>query len=463
MPSAAHYDAIVIGAGQAGGPLAKDLAAAGRRTLLVEQDVVGGSCVNYGCTPTKTMIASARVAHLARRGPDYGIATGELAVDLAKVRERKRGIVKLFRESNEKGYAKAENLDLTYGAAAFADRHVIEIDPPDGPVHQAQADLIFINTGARPVIPPIDGLDDAGHLDSTSIQELDRAPAHLAIIGGGYIALEFGQMFRRFGSRVTIIERNGRLIHHEDEDISETMTAILEEDGIEVLCRSEVRKIAVGGKGGIHLAVQGPDSTSALDASHLLVAAGRRPNIDSLNLEAAGIKTDTGGSIEVDERLETNVAGVYALGDVKGGPAFTHISYDDYRVIRDNLLEGREASTARRILTYTIFTDPQLGRVGLSEAEARRRGLPIRVGKLPMSKAARALEVDETRGFMKAVVHAETGEILGASILGIDAGEVAAVVQTAMMGGLSHTRIRDAVYAHPTLAESLNSLFARLE
>lgn len=462
MPAAQHYDAIVIGAGQAGGPLSTALARAGRKTALIEREHVGGTCINEGCTPTKTMVASARVAYLARRAADYGVHTGPIAIDLRKVRQRKRDIVQSFRGGSRQRIEETEGVDLLDGEASFSGEKQIEVRLSSGETRTLTADLIFINTGARPSQPPIDGLDQVPTLNSTTIMELDEVPQHLLILGGGYIGLEFGQMFRRFGSEVTIVQRGDQLLGREDADVAEAVADVLRDDGIEVLLRTTTLS-AAHADGTITLTVRGPDGERTLTGSHLLVAAGRTPNTDRLNLEASGIETDTHGFIKANQRLETNVAGIYALGDVKGGPAFTHISYDDFRVVRTNLIENGSATIAERLVPYTVFIDPQMARVGLSESEARDLGRKFRVAKMPMSYVARALEVDESRGFMKAIVDAENEQILGFTILGIDGGEVMAQVQLAMMGKLPYTVLRDAIFAHPTLAESLNNLFSSFQ
>jgi pyruvate/2-oxoglutarate dehydrogenase complex dihydrolipoamide dehydrogenase (E3) component len=457
------YDAIILGAGQAGVPLASAWAKAGKRVALVERDAVGGTCVNRGCTPTKTMVASARVAYLAGRGADYGIHTGPVTVDMAKVRARKRDIVESFRSGSENRLETNENIDLIYGEGRFIGPNTVEVALNDGETCTLTADQIFINTGARPAVPKIDGLDTIPYLDSTSVMELDTVPTHLVILGGSYIALEFGQMFHRFGSRVTVLEKSKYLLGHEDTDVAEEMAKILREDGLEILLGVEATRVAKTEGGGVSLTVKTPDGEKTIAGSHLLVAVGRTPNTDRLNLAAAGVKTDSQGHIEVNERLETSAPHIWALGDVKGGPQFTHISYDDYRVLEANLLSGGHRTTTDRPIPYTVFTDPQLGRVGLTETEANTAGKRIKVAKLPMTSVARALETDETRGFMKAVVDAETGQILGAAILGVDGGEVMAVLEVAMLGKLPYTVLRDAVLAHPTLAESLNNLFMTLD
>jgi pyruvate/2-oxoglutarate dehydrogenase complex dihydrolipoamide dehydrogenase (E3) component len=461
MTPALHYGAVVIGSGQGGNPLAQVLAQSGRRTALVEREHVGGTCINEGCTPTKTMIASARVAYLDRRSAEYGIADDTVTVDMIRVRQRKRKIVESFRNGGERRLEKV-GVDLIRGEATFAAPKELEVRLSEGGTSRLSADTVFINVGARPSAPPIEGLDSVPTLNSTTIMELDEVPEHLLVLGGGYVGLEFAQMFRRFGSEVTIVQRGPQLLSREDADVAEAVAEVLRDDGVEVLLRTSALR-AGRGDGGIQLTVHTPEGECTLSGSHLLAATGRTPNTDTLNPEAAGVKTDERGYIKVDERLKTNVEGVWALGDVKGGPAFTHVSYDDFRIIRTNLLEGGDATTAGRLIPYTVFTDPQLGRVGLSEQDARDQGLDVHVAKMPMSHVTRALEVSEPRGMMKAVVDAGTGRILGAAVLGLEGGEITAMLQIAMTGGVPYTTLRDGIFAHPTLAESLNILFAGLE
>ncbi len=463
MTSAQHYDAVVIGSGQGGKPLSTTLAEAGYKTALVEREHVGGTCVNVGCTPTKTIVASAKVAYFDRRSADYGVHNGPVSVDMVEVRQRKRNIVESFRNGVRRTIQSTEGLDLLLGEARFISEKELEIQLNDGETVLLTADNVFINVGARPMDPPIEGLDNVPTLDSTSIMELGEVPEHLLVLGGGYVGLEFAQMFRRFGSEVTIVQRGEQLLAREDADVAEAVAEILREDGIEVLLETEALRAEQTDEGGVGLAVRTPDEERTLSGSHMLVAIGRPPNTDLLNLKAAGVETDKRGFVEVNERLETNVSGIYALGDAKGGPAFTHISYDDFRIISANLLEDGNASTADRLVPYTVFIDPQLGRVGLSEREAREGGRDVRVARMPMSHVARALEVDEPRGFMKAVVDAETDRVLGCAILGIEGGEIMSMIQIAMMGGVPYTTLRDGVFAHPTLAESLNKLFATVE
>lgn len=455
-----HYDAIIIGSGQGGNPLSTTLAKAGWKTALVERAYIGGTCINYGCTPTKTMFNSARVAYLARRAAEYGVHHGEVTVNMREVRERKQRIVEEFRESGLKGIQREKNLDLLTGTAKFIGPHDIEVQLNDGGARTLTAEKIFINTGGRPVRPQLEGIDDVPTLDSTSIMELDELPEHLLVLGGGYVGLEFGQMFRRFGSRVTIVQRVEQLLGREDQDVAEAVLTVMKEDGIEVFLNTEaVRAQKDGTK--IDLTVRTPDGEQILSGSHLLVAVGRKPNTEDLNLTAAGVETDQQGNVKVNHKLETNVSGIYALGDVKGGPQFTHISYDDFRIIRTNLLEGGNATSDGRLVPYTVFIDPQLGRIGMTETEAEGRN--IRVAKLPMTHSARAVEMSETRGFMKAIIDADTNQILGAAVLSVEGGELMSMFEIAMMGKLPYTVLKDAIFSHPTLAESLNNLFMAMD
>jgi pyruvate/2-oxoglutarate dehydrogenase complex dihydrolipoamide dehydrogenase (E3) component len=463
MTQTETYDALVIGAGQAGVPLSTALANAGWKTALIEREHVGGTCVNEGCTPTKTMVASARAAYLARRALDYGVHTGPVTVDMSQVRQRKRDIVDSFRSGNQRRIEQAEGLTLLMGEARFTGPKQVEVRLRDGGTRSMAADTIFINTGTRPRVPSLPGLDAVPFLDSTSIMELDLVPTHLMVVGGGYIGLEFGQMFRRFGSEVTIIQRSSQLLSREDPDVAQEIAEILGEDGVDVLLDSHPVRLEPAKDQGIRLVVRTPEGERTINGSHLLVAAGRVPNTAQLHLGAAGVDVDERGFIPVNGRLETNVPSLYALGDVKGGPAFTHISYDDFRIIRTNLLQGGEATIEDRLVPYTVFIDPQLGRVGLTEKEARARNGDVRVAKIPMNWVARALEVDETRGLMKAIVDSDSDQILGAAILGIEGGEIMSIVQVAMMGGVPYTALRDGVFAHPALAEALNTLFTSLD
>lgn len=460
MADTEHLDAIIIGTGQGGKPLAGALAEAGWHSAIIEKGRVGGTCVVRGCTPTKTMLASARVAHVAGRAEDFGVRTGPVSVDLEAVRRRKRDIVDSWSAGSRRGMERHETLELIMGTARFTAPRTVEVQLNDGGVRALEADHVFINVGVRNRLPDVPGLESVEYLDSTALMELGEVPEHLVIIGGGFIGLELGQMFRRFGAAVTIVER-ARLASREDEDISEAIEDIFRDEGIQVVTGADVRGVAdIDGRVALEVRVGSKDRR--VEGSHLLVAAGVVPNADTLDLPSAGIEVTDRGDILVNDRCETTAEGVWALGDVTGAPPFTHASYDDYRIIRQNLLEGGSASRAGRVVPYVVFTDPQLGRVGMSEREAAASGRRYRVAKLPMRRVARAIETDETRGFMKAIVDADTDEILGAAILGIDGGEVVTVLQVAMMGGLPWTTLRDAVIAHPTVSESLNNLFMSL-
>jgi len=443
-----QYDIIVVGSGQGGKPLATAFAEKGKKTLLLEKDKVGGTCINVGCTPTKTMVASAKAAHMAKCAPKFGVDAPFEGVDIKKIIERKNRIVTSFRTSSQKHLEELDNLDLVFGSGRFFDPNTILAGDLI-----AKAPLIVLNTGARAMIPKIEGLEDVPYLDSTSIMEVETLPDHLLIIGSSYIALEFGQMFARFGSRVTILARSERLITSEDPDIAKGMKEMLEKEGVEFVFNAKVH----GVKKGVEVVLEGQ---KCIQGSHLLIATGRKPNTEDLDLEKAGIQTDERGFVTVNEKLQTSCPHIYAIGDMKGGPAFTHISYDDYRVVRDDLLEGKNHAVTGRMVPYTVFTDPQLGRIGLSEEEAKKKGIPHKVFKMPMSDVARAIEVGETNGMMKAIVHQETDEILGASILGVEGGELMSMIEIAMMGKLTSKSLREAIFAHPTLAEGLNNLFA---
>ncbi len=458
-----QYDAIIIGAGQSGGPLSTAFAKAGWKTAIVEREHIGGTCINEGCTPTKTMVGSARVAYLARRAADYGVHTGPISVDMTVVRKRKRDIVESFRGGSESRIKSAEGLDLFMGEASFIGPKTLEVHLNTGEVHQLSAETICINAGERPSTPRLEGIDGVPWLNSTTIMELDSVPEHLLILGGGYVGLEFGQMFRRFGSQVTIVQRGAQLLAREDKDIADAVADILREDGIEVLLKTAATRVMRTTDGHIELIVNTSEGERVLKGSHLLAAAGRTPNTNKLNLSVAGVEVDNHGYIRANDLLETSAPGIYALGDVKGPPAFTHISYDDFRILRTNLIEKGHATIKDRLVPYTVFIDPQLGRVGLTEAEARQQGRNIKIAKMPMNYVARALEVDEPRGLMKVIVDADTKQLLGAAILGLEGGEIMSMLEIAMMGKLPYTVLQEAIFAHPTLAESLNNLFGFLE
>ncbi|GGB06927.1 mercuric reductase [Puia dinghuensis] len=466
------YDAIIIGSGQAANPLAIKLAAAGWKTALIEKRFIGGTCINVGCTPTKTLIASGRVAYLVRRSADFGIHTTGFSVNIEEVIRRKNAHVLTARESSAKRLLETHHLDVIFGNAVFTAPKAITVTKEDGSIEELTAEKIFLNTGTRPVIPSIPGLAGVRYLTSDTILDLMVLPSHLVIIGGSYIALEFGQLYRRLGSEVTIIENNARFLSKEDEDIAATIKSFLEEDGIRIHTGAAVEKITKEADGiGLHLSA-GPlsaptgtstASTSVITASHVLVATGRVPDTAALNAGATGITLDRHGFVVVNDRLETSVDGIYALGDVKGGPQFTHISYNDHLIVYRNLIEKADCSIAGRPPVYCLFTDPELGRVGLTETEARAKGLNIKVATLPVANIARAWENDETRGMLKAIVNADDRTIIGAAMLSSAGGELMSILQMAMMGRIQYNVLRDAVFAHPTFAESLNNLFSRLQ
>jgi pyruvate/2-oxoglutarate dehydrogenase complex dihydrolipoamide dehydrogenase (E3) component len=456
------YDAIVIGSGQAGTPLSKRLAKAGLKTALIEKRWVGGTCVNDGCSPTKAMVASAKLAWSIANSDKLGVHVGGYTVDLDEILERKEDIVQRMRSNSEKGILATDNLDLIYGSARFSGEKEITVKLNDGGEIILQADMFFINVGDKPRIPDIDGLNDIDYLTSTSIMEIDEIPEHLLIIGSGYIALEFGQMFRRFGSKVTIVEREKRILRKEDQDVAEEIEKILAEEDIEIVTGCEVHQIKKTTQ-GIRVSLKIKDTTRTIVYSHVLVAAGRIPQTADLRLGVAGVKMDEKGNIQVNGRLETSAKGIYALGDVKGGPAFTHIAYDDYRVIRTNVLENGKASITNRIVPYCMFMDPQLGRVGITEQQAKENGIDVIVATMSNASVARSIETGDIRGMMKAVIDKKTGKILGAAVLAEQGGEIITILQMAMIGGITYQQIREGVFAHPTYAESLNNLFMTLD
>ncbi len=459
-----EFDAIIIGVGQAGKPLAIYLAEAGQKVAIIERNHLGGSCVNYGCTPTKMLLASAQTAHEARRSEEYGIKIGKVSVDFAAVMKRKDDAILSAREGIEQRLDEIKNLTLIWGEAAFTGPKELKITPTDkgGKERRLSAKNIIIDTGTRPRTPDIEGLDTVDWLDSTAALDLKELPEHMVIIGGGYIGVEFSQIFRRLGSQVTLIEEDDTLLAKEDKDVSEEMAKILEKDEVKIILGAKVDK--VGSTKGkpieVSLTIDGKPQT--VRGSHLLVAVGVAPNVEALNLDKTKIKTDKRDQIKVDDYLETAQPGVFAVGDVKGGPQFTHISYDDYRIVKERLLEGKKRSYQDRMVPYAVFTEPQLGRVGLSVGQAQEKKIKVKVAKLPMSKVSRANETGHPEGFMKVVIDADTDQILGAAIIGMQGGELMGMIQIAMMGKLPYQTLRDGVFAHPTLTESLNNLFAEV-
>lgn len=447
-------DVIVIGSGQGGTPLATGLAEAGKRVMLVEKGPLGGTCVNVGCTPTKTMVASARAAHVTRRAGRLGVRAGDVEVDLAAVVERKNDVVRQWREGVERRVEGSENLRLVRGAARFVGPREIEVD---GEHHSAE--VIVLNVGARSRVPPVTGLDSVDFLDNASIMEQRSLPRHLLIMGGGYIACEFGQMFRRFGSRVTIMERNEHLLAREDVDVSEAVENVFRDEKIELVLGAEVSQVSRR-RDEIVVQCTGGQETSG---SHLLVAVGRVPNTEDLGCDAAGIEVDGRGFIQVDDGFRTRAEGVYALGDCTPSPQFTHNSWDEGRILQDILLGKREGGREGRIVPSTVFTDPQVAHVGLSEREARSAGVEFEVATLDFGDIARAIEIDETSGLLKVLIDPRNERILGATIVGYEAGELLHTFVMMMHAGASARLIVDAQMVHPTLAEGLQSVVMSLD
>lgn len=444
------YDAIVIGSGQGGNPLAAQLASRGEKVAVIESDWLGGTCINTGCTPTKTMVASAQVAHYARSAERWGVRVEQVTVDLPAVLKRKREVVEEFRSGWTKKFD--GKVDVHRARARFIGPKQIAAGE-----RTLEGARIFIDTGSAPTIPPMEGLDEVPYLTNLSLLELAELPEHLLVLGGGYVGLEFGQMFRRFGSAVTVVQRAARILANEDDDITAELQKNLEAEGIKFLLNGRATKVARNGK-QIRLTVQGAGGEQTLSGSHLLVAAGRTPQTKDLDLEKAGVRTNPNGYVMVNDRLETTAADIWALGDVNGGPAFTHISYNDYQIIYGNLYEGKNLSTKTRLVPYAVYTDPALGRVGLTEKAARAQGKRLKIGKVPMTHVARAIERSETAGLMKLVVDADTDHILGAAILAVEGGETVQILSTLMLAERPYTLLKGAIYIHPTLAEGFFGL-----
>jgi pyruvate/2-oxoglutarate dehydrogenase complex dihydrolipoamide dehydrogenase (E3) component len=446
------YDAIIIGSGQAGNPLSYRLADVGWQVALIEKGNVGGTCINTGCTPTKTMVHRAQIAHYARNASRWGVHAENVVADLPAIVAQKDKVVASFRGGIQKKIGLHENIHLYHGQAQFTGAHQVQVGET-----LLESEKIFINTGGRPIIPDIPGLDRAGVLTNESMMELMEVPEHLIILGGGYIGLEFGQMFRRFGSRVTIIHNRAQIVTREDPEIAAELQKILEGEGITFHLNAHATRVGQK-KGSVNISFSAPGGASTISGTHLLVAVGRRPNTDGLALDKAGVETDKFGFVRVNFRLETNVPGIWALGDVNGGPAFTHISYNDFQIIDANLTQGKSLTTENRIVPYCVFTDPQLGCVGMTEKEARAAGRKLKIGTIPMSHVARAIERDETAGLMKVIVNAANDRILGAAILACEGGELVHVLYTLMLGNLPYTLLKGAVYIHPTLTEGFFAL-----
>ena len=452
-----NYDAIIIGSGQAGNPLAFRLADLGWTVALVEEKNLGGTCINVGCTPTKTMVHRAQVAHYARNATRWGVNSSGVSVDLAKIVAQKDGVVLSFRGGLQRRTDEHKNLRLYRGRARFVGPHQVRVGE-----ESLESGKIFINTGGRPRMPAIPGLRDVPFLTNESIMQLTAVPEHLLVLGGGYIGLEFGQMFRRYGSRVSVIHQGSQIVAREDPEIGAELQKALEAEGVEFLLNAHAEAVHCD-HNAITLSARLGAGVREVTGSHLLVATGRIPNTDDLSLEKASIATNKDGSIKVNARLETSVPGVWALGDCKGGPAFTHISYNDFQIVYGNLIEGKDLSIENRLVPYCVFTDPQLGGVGMTEKEARREGYKLKIGRLSMTSVARAIERGETAGLMKIIVNAANDRILGASILASEGGELVQILGAMILANQPYTLLKGAVYIHPTLAEGFFGLMENVK
>ena len=453
-----RYDAIVIGTGQAGPSLAAELAGAGQRVAVVERHRFGGTCVNVGCTPTKALVASARAAYVTRRAGDFGVVIdGGIRVDMERVKARKDAIVRKSTQGLENWLKGLANCTVFEGHARFEGPHQVRVDE-----HELEAEQIFINVGARAYVPSLPGLDRGDYLTNSGMMDLEVVPEHLVIIGGGYIGLEFAQMYRRFGSRVTLIEMGERLIRREADDISDAVREILEAEGIKVRLKAECLSLDRRGD-SVVATVSCEQGAPEVTGSHLLLAVGRRPNTDELGLEAAGIEVDTRGHIRVDDALQTNAPGVWALGECNGRGAFTHTTYNDYEIVAANLLRGERRRVTDRIDCYALYIDPPLGRVGMTERQVRESGQPALIATRPMTRVSRAVEKGETQGFMKVLVDAQTNQILGAAILGVGGDEVVASILNVMYAKAPYTVIQRAVHIHPTVSELIPTMLADLK
>ncbi len=465
MAAVEHFDYLIVGGGKGGKSLAMVLGPAGHKVALVEEGQIGGTCINVACIPTKTMVASAKLLHHVQHADQFGLALNDGGNHIKGVIERKRRVVKGMVDTHKQLFSSTQNMEFILGTAKFIDHKVIEVDTADGGKRQIAAERIVINTGSSPMVPNVAGLTESGYLTNASIMELEELPSRLVIVGGGYIALEFAQIFRRLGSEVTVLLRTDRFLPKEDEDIAASIKDVLEKEGVEFISGVELSSVSRIGK-TTKLTLKKGDSgempEETLECSHILVATGRVSNNAKLAPEATGVKLDKRGYVEVSEYLETSAADIWAIGDCNGGPHFTHVSWDDFRILRDLFLHNKKRSTKGRLVPYTLFVDPELGRVGLTEAEARKAGHDVLIAKMPAAKIPRATTSGETRGVLKAVIDKNDGHILGCSIFAHEGGEIMSVVQMAMIGNLTYEQVRDTIWTHPTMAESLNLLFANV-
>jgi pyruvate/2-oxoglutarate dehydrogenase complex dihydrolipoamide dehydrogenase (E3) component len=452
------YQDLVLGSGAGGKLLSWHLARSGRRVAVVERRYIGGSCPNINCLPSKNEIWSAKVAYLLHHAAQFGVVTGSVGVDMARVRQRKREMVEGLIAVHLDLYHKS-GAELIMGEGRFVAPKTLEVRLRDGGTRVLTGERVFLNLGTHAAIPPSPGLADARPLTNIEALELDRLPAHLIVLGGGYVGLEFAQAYRRFGSRVSVVQHGPQLARGEDPDVANALLGMFGDEGVEVLLSTELLRVEGRSGEGVRLRVRTPQGERPLEGSDILVATGRTPNTAGIGLDVAGVRLDGRGYVQVNDRLETSAPDVWAIGECAGSPQFTHVSEDDFRVIRDNLVGGKR-TTRDRLIPFCLYTDPPLARVGLSEGEARRRGVAVRVARLPMAAVLRARSTGEMRGFMKALVDARTDRILGFTMFGPEAGEVMAVVQTAMLAGMPYTGLREAILAHPTMAEGLGPLFS---
>jgi pyruvate/2-oxoglutarate dehydrogenase complex dihydrolipoamide dehydrogenase (E3) component len=459
MSATQHVDVLVLGSGEAGKYLAWTMAKAGLSTVVVERELIGGACPNIACLPSKNVIHSAKVAELYSRSPEFGIRPGLEAIDMVGVRGRKRKMVDQLVAVHLERY-RDSGAELMLGEGRFVAPKTVEVRLKEGGTRTLSGDRVFVNVGTRAAIPPLAGLEDVHVLTHVEALELDRVPEHLIVLGGGFVGLEFSQAMRRFGARVTVVEQGPQLAPREDPDVAEAMLQLFADEGIDVMLDTEAKAIEARPGGGVRLFTQGPDGAQTVDGSDILVATGRTPNTSGIQLDKAGVALDDRGYINVNERLETTASDTWALGDCIGPPFFTHKSFDDFRIVRDNLLSGAARSSRNRLIPYCVFTDPSLARVGLSENEARAAGINYRLAKIPVGTVLRTRTISEMRGFLKALIDTRSDRILGFTAFGPEAGELMSVVQVAMLAEMPYTGLRDGILTHPTMAEGLTVLFA---
>jgi pyruvate/2-oxoglutarate dehydrogenase complex dihydrolipoamide dehydrogenase (E3) component len=460
MPDTEKYEVLIIGSGEAGKYMAWTMGKAGHRTAAIERKLIGGSCPNIACLPSKNVIHSAKVASFAQRGTEFGLQMDSLRIDMAGVQRRKRNMVQDMINIHLDRY-KSSGTELIMGTARFIAPRTVEVSLNDGGRRLISGERVFLNLGTRAALAEVPGLAASQPLTHVEALDLDRLPDHLIVLGGGYVGLELAQAMRRFGARVTLIEKNTQLASQEDPDVGRALLELFQSEGIDVLLNTRLR--SVEGHSGQHIKVSVEDEKGArtIEASDILVAVGRKPNTDGIGLEQAGIKLSTQGFVEVNERLETTSPNVWAMGDCAGSPLFTHVAFDDFRIVRDNL-NGGNRTTRDRLVPFCLFTDPELARIGLNESEAKAKGIDYRKVEIPMSSVLRMRTLSEPRGFIKLLIAAETDHLLGLTVFGTEASEFLAVVQTAMLGGLPYTTLRDAIFTHPTPAEGLTVLLANV-